>query len=62
VRIFVACGTYGELTNAIQERFGGAADSVDIHFPPDTPPGLTRELVVDIKRIPRMFKGFHPDQ
>ena len=62
VRIFAACGTYGELANAIQERFGGAADSVDIHFPPSTPPGLMRDLVADIKRIPRIFKGFRADQ
>jgi probable F420-dependent oxidoreductase len=58
VRIFAACGTYDQLSRAIEDRFGGAADSVDIHFPPDAPPGLVRELVTDIKRIPHVFKGF----
>ena len=58
VRIFAACGTYDQLPRAIEERFGGAADSVDIHFPAGTPAGLTRELVTDIKRIPHTFKGF----
>src|ERR1700689_3050544 len=50
VRIFAACGTYDELPRAIEQRFGGAADSIDIHFAPDTPTGLVRELVTYIKR------------
>ena len=62
VRIFAACGTYDQLPRAIEERFGGAADSVDIHFPKHTPPGLVRELVTDIKRIPHVFQGFRTDQ
>jgi probable F420-dependent oxidoreductase len=62
VRIFAACGTYKELPRAIEERFGGVADSVDIHFPENTPPGLVRELVTDIKRIPHVFQGFQTNQ
>ena len=62
VRIFAACGTYDRLPEAIDGRFGGVADSVDIHFADDTPPGLVRELVTDIKRIPHVFKGFQPNQ
>jgi len=62
VRIFAACGTYDRLPKAIEERFGGVTDSVDIHFPPNAPPGLTRELVTDIRRIPHTFKGFRTSQ
>ena len=62
VRIFAACGTYGELPKAIESRFGGAADSIDVHFPADAPAGLMRELVTDIKRIPHVFKGFKTNQ
>ena len=58
VRIFAACGTYAELPDAIQQRFGGVADSIDLHFPPDTPVGLQRELLTDIHRIPHTFTGF----
>jgi probable F420-dependent oxidoreductase len=58
VRIFAACGTYDQLPKAIEERFGGAADSIDIHFPPETQAGLVRALVSDIKLIPHVFKGF----
>ncbi len=58
VRIFAACGTFAELPRAIETRFGGAADSVDIHFPAGTPVGMAKELVTDIKRIPHTFAGF----
>jgi len=59
VRIFAACGTYDQLPKAIEDRFGGVADSVDVRFPPGTPAGLTKELVTDIKRIPHVFQGFN---
>ncbi len=59
VRIFAACGTFAELPRAVEERFGGVADSIDIHFPPETPAGLAKELVSDIQRIPHDFAGFN---
>ena len=62
VRIFAACGTYSELSKAIESRFGGAADAIDIHFPDDTPLGLMREMVTDIQRIPHEFEGFKTSQ
>lgn len=58
VRIFAACGTFDELPHAIEQRFGGAADSIDLHFPADTPLELQRELLTDIRRIPHTFAGF----
>ena len=58
VRIFAACGTYGEIAGEIERRFGGVADSIDLHFPADTPAGLQRELLADIRRIPHTFAGF----
>ncbi len=62
VRIFAACGTFAELPAAIEARFGGVADSIDMHVPLGTPAGLLRELVSDIKRIPHVFKGFKTSQ
>ena len=58
VRIFAACGTYGEIARPIEERFGGVADAIEINFPVDTPAGLQRELLTDIRRIPHTFAGF----
>ena len=62
VRIFAACGTYAELPKAIETRFGGAADSIDMHLPSGASAGLACELVTDIKRIPHVFQGFKTDQ
>jgi hypothetical protein len=61
VRIFAACGTYCEIVGAIEQRYGGAADSIDLEFPPDMPSSLRRELIADIRRIPHRFTGFNPD-
>jgi probable F420-dependent oxidoreductase len=58
VRIFAACATYDGLAQAITERFGGAADSIDLEFPTDAPSSLQRELLADIRRIPHRFSGF----
>ena len=58
VRTFAACATYPDLPAAIDRRFGGLADAVDLVLPADTPAGLARELVADIKRIPHEFTGF----
>jgi probable F420-dependent oxidoreductase len=61
VRIFAACGTFGELAGAVEARFGGVADSIDVNFPPGTAFGLMRELMTDIRRIPHTFAGFNTD-
>src|SRR6516164_11798498 len=34
VRIFAACGSYDEIASAIQVRYGGLADAVELNFPP----------------------------
>ena len=59
VRIFAACGTYDTIVQDIAHRFGGVADSIDLHFAPGTPAGLQREIVADIHRIPIGFTGFN---
>lgn len=59
VRIFAACGTFAELPAAVEARFGGVADSIDVHFPPGTQAGLAQEVVADIRRIPHTFAGFN---
>lgn len=59
VRIFAACATYDGLAGAVADRFGGVADSIDLDFPPDAPPGLRRELLADIRRVPHRFVGFN---
>jgi probable F420-dependent oxidoreductase len=58
VRLFAACGTYRDLARAVETRFGGLADAIDLAFPGDAPAGLQRELLADIRRIPQSFEGF----
>ncbi len=58
VRIFAACGTYREIAAAVEQRYGGAADSIDLDFPEDAPVGLRREVLADVRRIPHSFAGF----
>jgi probable F420-dependent oxidoreductase len=58
VRIFAAGGTYGEIARAVETRFGGLADAIELNFPAGTPPGLQCELLADIRRIPHIFEGF----
>lgn len=61
VRLFAACGTYVEIAEAVGNRFGGAADSIELDFPPGTPAGLQRELLGDLRRLPRAFTAFDTD-
>jgi probable F420-dependent oxidoreductase len=58
VHIFAACGTYREIARAIEMRFGGLADSIEMSFPAGTPAGPQRELLADVRRIPHAFAGF----
>ncbi len=58
VHIFAACGTYQEIARAVEDRFGGLADAVELNFPAGEAPGLRRELLSDIRRIPHVFTGF----
>jgi hypothetical protein len=58
VRLFAAVGVYRDLAGAIEARFGGLADAIDLGFPPEAPTGLQRELLVEIRRIPHAFTGF----
>jgi probable F420-dependent oxidoreductase len=61
VRLFAVCGTYREIAAAIEARFGGLADSIEVNFPLDAPLGRRREVLADIRRIPHRFENFLPN-
>jgi probable F420-dependent oxidoreductase len=61
LRLFAACGTYGEIVPEIERRFGGAADSITITLPPGWEAGPVREMVDGIHRLPRAFRGFRTE-
>lgn len=56
LRTFAAVGTYRELATAIETRFGGISDTVTLGFPPATDPGLVRDVVQEVRRIPSAFE------
>lgn len=58
VGLFAAIGTYDEIPGAIAERFGGVVDALRFELPLDLDPGVQRELVSAIRRIPAAFTGF----
>jgi probable F420-dependent oxidoreductase len=55
VRAFCAVATHDCLASAIEERFGGIADSLALQLPAN--PGLAREIARDVQRIPSRFEG-----
>jgi hypothetical protein len=58
LHLFAACGTYRDIVRNIQQRFGGAADAIEIFLSPDCDMETIRELIADIHRIPHAFRGF----
>ena len=60
VHLFAACGTYAEIARAVEDRFGGLADAVELNFAAGASSGLQREVLTDIHRIPHAFAGFDP--
>jgi probable F420-dependent oxidoreductase len=58
VHLFAACGTYTEIARAVEDRFGGLADAVELNLPAGASPGLQRDVLTDIHRIPHTFAGF----
>jgi probable F420-dependent oxidoreductase len=57
VRAFTAAATYGNLRRAVEERFGGLSDSIELALPTDVPAGEAREVLADVRRIPARYEG-----
>jgi probable F420-dependent oxidoreductase len=60
VHAFAAVGTHAEIASAVEKRFGGASDTIGFGTGRGTEPGVARELIQDLKRIPCAFEGFAP--
>jgi probable F420-dependent oxidoreductase len=58
VSLFAAIGTYQDITAAIERRFGGLSDALNIGGTTLAPTGLPPDLLTDIKRIPVSFTGY----
>jgi probable F420-dependent oxidoreductase len=58
VALFTAIGTYAEITEAIERRFGGLSDALNVGGTTLAPTGLPPDLLTDIKRIDTPFGGY----
>jgi probable F420-dependent oxidoreductase len=58
VHAFAAIGTHAEIAKAVEQRFGGLSDTIGFGLGRGTEPGVARELIQDLKRIPCAFEGF----
>lgn len=58
VRLFAAVGRWDEIAAAIAARFGGLVDALNARANPAAPGHLPRELIEDIRRLPRAFQRF----
>ena len=56
--LFAAVGRYDELSEIIEERFGGSTDMVYASTSADIRPQIPAEVLQDIKKIDTPFKGF----
>jgi probable F420-dependent oxidoreductase len=57
-RLFAAVGTHDTIVGEIAKRFGGVADSLNAALTTEFDPGLTPELIQDIRRLPARFSGY----
>lgn len=54
---FVVSATYEQLPAAIEQRFGGLSDTVEVNFETGTDPSLATDVVLQVQRIETPFKG-----
>lgn len=59
VHEFAAVATWDNLKGAIEERFGGLTDCIELPIPEGTDPAAMAEVIQDIRSIPAVFQG-HP--
>ena len=58
MRLFAAVGRHDELAAAVEQRFGGAADTVYSSLSMDMRPVLPPDLIQDVRRLPTAFRGY----
>ncbi|MEM7136374.1 MAG: TIGR03617 family F420-dependent LLM class oxidoreductase [Myxococcota bacterium] len=56
---FGVFATYDQLPKAVEARFGGLTDTVEIGFEPETDPDFARDIVQQIQAIASPFKARH---
>jgi probable F420-dependent oxidoreductase len=60
LHMFVAVGRHDQIRAVIEERFGGLSDAVSESLPKGHEAGLPADLIAEIQKLPRRFKGYRP--
>ncbi|MEM9683759.1 MAG: TIGR03617 family F420-dependent LLM class oxidoreductase [Pseudomonadota bacterium] len=58
VDLFATVATHDKLADALEQRYGGLADTLSLFIPPDTDPMPLKDVMQDIQRIPTRFNGY----
>jgi len=58
LELFMASGTYDELPQAIERRYGGIVDTVTLDLDPEAEPEALKALVDAVHRIPSRFERY----
>jgi probable F420-dependent oxidoreductase len=61
IDLFAVVAPYDTLPKALEERYGGLADTISFQSSPDDDPDQLAEVVRAIQRIPSPFKGYAND-
>jgi hypothetical protein len=58
LHLFAAVGRHDTIASAIEQRFGGISDAIGETLPPGHEPGLPPDLIAQLQRLPRRFRGY----
>ena len=58
VHLFAAVGRYDEIVRRVEERFGGAVDTLYTGLLPTMDKDLPADLIQDIRRVPHVFDSY----
>jgi probable F420-dependent oxidoreductase len=58
VHLFTAVGRYDEIAAALVRRYRGRTDAINLRATPSLPGRIPRDLVADLRRLPRAFVRF----
>ncbi len=58
VHLFAAVGTHAELADAIERRFGGVSDAINVGVHAPGYSAVPPDVLQDVKRIPARFSGY----
>jgi probable F420-dependent oxidoreductase len=58
VHLFAAVGTHTQIVKALEARYGGLTDALNLHMETGEGEDLPPDLLQDIKRLPTPFRGY----